>query len=185
MRIIKWMLLGVVVLAVLVELAVPRFAAARIEAGVRERVRDAAGIDARLGDFPVVTRYLVTGKVDEVRVVLRDVVRQEVPFTRVRFDLDGVSLDRAALVRGEVEVTDMDTGRVTAQIDTSDLGPAGEQIPDRVDVAGRQLRLGEAVRVAIPDELVPCPPRAEVEPGQVVLTCTLDQVPSILVRAVG
>lgn len=180
-RLLRWALLVVVLLAGGAEVVIPQLAEAQIESGVRERVQEQARVKADLGTFPVVTRYLLTGEVPKLDLTLRDVVGQEVPLSTVRFALEGVALDRSALLQREVEVTDIDAGVVTAEIALATLDAPID--PGAVEMAGRRLNLGAGLAVAIPEELVPCEPTAEAGNDRVVLTCTIDEVPSILVRS--
>ncbi|HEX2028684.1 MAG TPA: LmeA family phospholipid-binding protein [Nitriliruptorales bacterium] len=181
MRLLRWTLLVVVLLVGGAEIVVPQLAEAKIEEGVRERVREQARVKADLGVFPVVTRYVITGEVPELEVTLREVLGQEVPIGTVRFALEGVSLDRSALAQRDVEVTDIDSGVVTAEIALATLDAPID--PGAVEVAGRRLDLGPGLTLALPRELVPCEPSSEVRNDRVVLTCTIDEVPSILVRS--
>ncbi len=204
---VKKLVAFVVVLAVLwlgVEIVAPQLAEARIEARVRARVRSAAGVSADIESFPMVTTLLLTENVRNLAVSLAEVAGERVTISRVNFALEGVELDRQALARREVEVRSVDSGVITAEVTQGDLSEAlgvdvelrpdavslsvdGASVEADVDVSGRSVQLagaGRQLAVTIPQDLMPCEPEGNVEPGRVVLSCTIDEVPSILVRAV-
>lgn len=187
----------VAVLAVAVELLAPVLAALQIEEQVRERARDAAGVEADVGTFPVVTRLLATERVRRVEVTLDEVARQELRFTAVSYELRGVRLDREALLRGDVRVTAIQGGQVTAEVapdaltealgvpvEVQDglLSAAGVDADVVPEVQGRSLVLpaGGLPGIALPDDLIPCQPEATIEGDRVRITCALQDVPFIL-----
>src|SRR5947209_6606829 len=115
----KRLLLVLGVLATLwlgLEIVAPPVLARSIEAAVRQRDRDAAGVTASVGSFPIVAKGVATSRVDRVTVTLTDVRRVVLRFSRITFDARGVDLDRAALLRGDVEISHVDSGTVTAVI---------------------------------------------------------------------
>lgn len=187
----------VAVLAVVLELLAPVLAGLQIEEQVRERARDAAGVDAEVGTFPVVTRLLATQRVRRMAVTLDEVARQEVRFTAVRYELQGVRLDREALLRGDVRVTAIRGGQVTAEVtpgaltealgvpvDVQDglLSAAGIDAGVVPQVQGRSLVLpaGGLPGIPLPEDLIPCQAEARVEDDSVQVTCALQDVPFIL-----
>lgn len=197
----------IVVLAVLwlgIELVTPQLAETRLEARVRARVRNAAGVSADIDSFPMVTTLLLTENVRNLTVSLAEVAGEQVAISRVQFALEGVELDRQALVRREVEVRSVDEGVITAEVTEGDLSEAlgaevevrpnavrlnadGASVEADLEVSGRSVQLagvGQQLTVTIPQDLMPCDPEGQVERGRVVLSCTIEEVPSILVAAV-
>ncbi|MEX0658101.1 MAG: LmeA family phospholipid-binding protein [Egibacteraceae bacterium] len=198
----KKVLFGLVVLlavaALAVELVAPQLASARIEERVQEQTAGALGVSARVGPFPVVTRLLATNEVPRLSVTIDEVVGQQLPVAAVRFELEGVSLDRDALLGGQVRVRAIDRGRVTAVLDPNVLTDA-LGVPVRiedgqlvVEIAGTRRTLpldvqGGAVRlpaglpdIALPD-ILPCAPDETATGGdRIELSCTIDVPPPFL-----
>lgn len=187
----KFALIVLVVLAaawLAVELVAPPLAESQIAERVATSTEGVTGVDADVGTFPVVTRFLLTGEVRDVEVTLNEVARQQLEFTTVTFGLTGVELDRNAAVNGQVDIRDAEAAVLTAALAVPDLAdslglPVELEGADlQPEVSGRQLTLGDAA-VSLPSDLVPCEPDARVEGDRVVLTCTLDEVPGLLLRA--
>lgn len=182
MRLIRLLVLLAVVWLV-VELAAIPVAGRLIEQQVAARSRGIADVDARVGTFPVLTRFVTTGSVNSVAVTLDRVVRLGLTFTEVRFDLDGVGVDRGALLTRKVRITHIDTGTVTATIDLDGLPPGpGSGTGRNIRVAGRSLVLGR-VTLQLSSELFPCDPRVRQLGRRVIASCVLTDVPPILLDA--
>lgn len=196
----KKVLFGLVVLlavaALAVELVAPQLASARIEERVQEQTAGALDVSAQVGPFPVVTRLLATNKVPRLSVTIDEVVGQQLPVAAVRFELDGVTLDRDALLGGDVRVRDIDRGRVTAVLDPNALTDA-LGVPVRiedgalvVEIAGTEQRLplgseGGALPAGLADlplpDIVPCAPDETATSGdRIELSCTFDVPPVFL-----
>lgn len=163
------------VLAVAAELVSPRLAESRIEAGVRQKARNAASVEADIDSFPFLPRLLLEGRIRNLTITLREVVQQRLTITTVRFGLGGVQLDREALLQRRIRVTDIDSGTVTAEITgdalTSLLGPV--TLPP-----GTRLPAGT---FPVSSDLFPCQAVAEVASAQrVTVTCTLQEPPPFL-----
>lgn len=165
------LLLGVAALAVVAEVAAPMLVESRVEERVRGNVAGAAGVDADAGRFPFVPRLLLDTEVRSLAVTLDEVTGYAVPFAEVTFELEGIHLDRDALFDGEVEVTDIDTGVATVAVDNEALGAIGGDVT------------ANAAGIAVPELLLPCAPQAEESGDRVELSCEIQQVPSVLVRA--
>lgn len=197
-KLLVGLLLLVVVAALAVELVAPQLAASRIEEHVRGQTSGVVEVSADVGTFPVVSRLLLTERVSRLGVTLSEVAGQQLTFAAVRFDLHGVELDRNALLSGDVRVQGMRGGQATAVLDVNALSDAAG-VPVRIEegtlvaevggtrlelplaVEGRALRLpGGLPAVALPD-LVPCAPtETAVHGDRIELSCTLEEVPSIL-----
>lgn len=167
------------------EFAAIPFAESQIEKKVDERAQDVAGASADIDSFPLVTRLLLTGRVNEVSVTLDEVVRQRVTFADVRFELSGVQADRGSILSGKVRVTSIDRGTVTATIDVGRLGSVLGRVLSRVgldvDLDGHTLQVGPA-SFELSSELFPCDPDARLEGEQVVISCTVNEVPEPLLE---
>src|ERR1041385_2942601 len=95
-----------------------------IETQVAARTRDAAAVKASVGTFPIVARFVLTGKISKVGVTLERLSRLALTFTQVRFDLSGVQLDRSRLLKNrEAHITAVDQAAITATLDLSALPP--------------------------------------------------------------
>jgi hypothetical protein len=168
------------------EIAAVPFAERQVEQRVAERNRDAATVRADINSFPLVSRVLFTGRVNEADVTLDRVVRSRLTFAEVRFELAGLEVDRAALIRGEARVTAIDRGTITATIDGGALsglaGRALEAVGADVRISGRALLVGPA-SFQIPSDLLPCDPEARVDDGRVIVSCTIDEFPETLLEA--
>ncbi len=157
-----------------------------VEERVAERNENAATVTADIDSFPLVTRVLLTGNVKELTVTLDEVARQAVTFAQVRFEFSGIAIDRSSLRGGEFRVTAIDRGTITATIDLGAVGGVLGRIATRtgldVRVSGRTLFVGPA-SIELSSELLPCDPDARIEGDQVVLSCTIDEVPEALIEA--
>lgn len=195
------------VLAAVLELVAPAVVEARIEERVRERTREVAGVSADVDSFPVVTRLLVTGRIRHMTLTLDRLVSQRVTFATVRLTVEGLELDRDVLLRQqEIELRDMETGVLTAELTAevlSDLVGApvelrpgqvsvtlgGTAVPAQPEIRDRTLRLGgrriTALSVTLPEELESCTPDLVVQRGRMLLSCRLQELPSLLRDASG
>lgn len=176
----------VLVVGVVAELAAPRLVEAGIEETVRSHTDDAARVEARAAGSPFLPRLLLDGVVERVEVTLTELGGQQLAVGTVSLTADGIQLDRAAMYRGEVEVTAIDTGTVTLLLDEAELSDAlGVPIdldPRVVELAGTALEIaGRGVLdVPLDAEVMPCTPELEVEPPYVRLSCTFDEIPGVL-----
>lgn len=169
------------------EVMAPRLVEDRVEERAHENARGAAAVEADAGSFPFVPRLLLDAEVASLAVTLTEVAGAELQFSRITFELQGIQLDRDRLFDGEVEVTDIDTGMVTAELTDDALGAAGGIAPGEVEVDGRTLSLGPADvspgQVVVPELLLPCEPQAETTEEGLRLSCVFHEVPQVLVRA--
>lgn len=168
------------------ELASIPVAERAIERRVAERNRDVATVQADIDSFPLVSRLLLTGGVREVTITLDRVVRQNLTFAEVRFELAGIEVDRAAILRQDARITAIERGTVTATIDVDALSAALGRIVSLagadVRVRGRALVIGPA-SVQITSDLLPCDPEARADGEQVIVSCTIHEVPQALLAA--
>ncbi len=178
----KWirrLVLLVVVLWVIGELLLIPFAESRIESEISRRSFHVAGVEADIDSFPLAAGVLVTGKVRKLTVTLDRVDRVGVRFASVAFAVSGIAVDRPAILRGHSRFRSIDSGTVTATIELGALGRLASLAGVDVSVTGRTLHAGP-VDVEIPSDLIPCDPQARVSDDQVILTCTITEVPDVL-----
>lgn len=183
-------LLLIVGAAIAAELLAPRLVADRVEERVRERTDETAEVSADAGAFPFLPDLLLDGVMDHLTVTLEEVGGQQLTFASVTFGLEGIHLDRDALFEGEVDIERIDTGLVEVEIDQAavseslgspvDLDPAMAELRERTLVLAPEGAPG--LDVAVPEELLPCTPQMEDAGDRLRLFCTIDQVPSVLVR---
>lgn len=197
-------------LAILAGLLVAADVGARsvAESQIRDRVVVAAGpagdTTARISSFPFLARLLTAGDVSRIRVAATDVTVEGLALARVALDLHGVRLDRDRLLSEQkVVLTDLDRGTAIAEVTAGQLSErlgvavtleqgrarvrvAGQTVTATASVEDNQLRLSvsgfNVPRLRIPRlPLLPCVADAEILPGRIRMTCSVDQVPAELV----
>lgn len=176
-----------------VELVAPGIVEARIEERAEANTEGTAGIEADIDSFPFVTRLLLSGRVQELQVSMSEVLRERLTFTDVRVVLEGIELDRGALMQQDAELRDIARGTVVARLDygrLSDVFGAAEQLgfgDFSAEVRGRSvvvLRNGrEVFDAALPGDLFPCDPTTELTGEAIELRCTFTDIPDWLVAA--
>lgn len=166
-----------------VELAAVPMAEGQMEQRIAERNREAATVAADIDSFPLLTRLLATGLIRKATITLDRVARQEIAFAEIRFELDGIEVDRGAILRRDARITAIDRGVVTATIDA---GAISEAVGRTVSLAGLDVRtegsrlLVGPVSFALTSDVLPCNPEARVEGERIVVECTFEQVPQAL-----
>ena len=177
------------------------------ESQLRDRVETASSpagaTSARIGSFPFLGRLLLSGDVSRIRVAATDVTVEGLTFARVALDLSGVTFDRDRLLaertvvlesleRGTavVEVTQDQLSErlgvmVTLEAGRARVRVAGQTVTAAASVSDNTLRLSVAglsvPALRIPRlPLVPCVADAEIFPGRIRLTCSVDQIPAEL-----
>jgi len=80
--------------------------------------------DASIKSFPFVGRLLVRSDIREMRVGMENLRADVVLIRRLDLYLSDVELERNALLRGEVELTDIGSGRIDALFDGPSLARA-------------------------------------------------------------
>jgi len=159
---------------------------------------------ARIESFPFVGRLLTSGQVSRIRVAAADITVEGLTFARVAVDLRGVTFDRDRfLSERKVVLSSLDQGTASAEVTAEQLSVrlgvdvtllagkaqvrvAGQTVTATASVTGNALRLSVAGMsvppLGIPKlPLVPCVTSAEILPGRIRLSCTIDQVPAELV----
>ena len=202
----KLLLLAVVIAVLLV---VADFGArSAVESQLTERVELAAepegSTSARISSFPFLARLLTSGEVSRVRVVTAGVTVEGLTLARVAVDLDDVTVDRDRLLsERKIVLTALERGTVHAEVTQEELSErlgvpvtleagrarvrvAGQTLTATASVTNNTLRLSvsgfSVPSLRIPRlPLVPCVADAEIVPGRVRLSCSVDEVPAELV----
>jgi len=184
-RVLRRLVVLVVVLWLAVEVAAIPVAKRMIEREVAAHTRNVTAVKASVGTFPIVARFVLTGRVSHASITLERVARLALTFTEVRFDLSGVELDRARLIKSrQARIVAVDQATITATLDTGVLPPrlAG-LLASNARVSGRTLLLGPA-SYQLSSDILPCSPMAQVVGNDVILSCTIDHVPPALLESV-
>jgi hypothetical protein len=183
LRRIRSLVFLLVVVWVVAEFAVTPVANRMIEQRVAAQTRGVEGVKASVGTFPVVTRFILTGRVPKTTVTLDRVERLALTFAQVRFDLTRVEFDRTALLKRQARITAIDNGTVTATLDIGALPAGVARLVSQTGVrmSGRTLLLGSAGFQMSPD-IMPCNPDVRLNGEQVVLSCTIQNVPPVLLE---
>ncbi|MDP1806936.1 MAG: LmeA family phospholipid-binding protein [Acidimicrobiales bacterium] len=178
------------------------------ESQIRDRVVIAAGpageTAARITSFPFLLRLFTAGDVSRIRVSAADVTVEGLTLARVALDLHGVTLDRDRLLSEQkVVLTALDRGTATAELTAAQLSErlgvavtlesgrarvriAGQTVTATASISDNRLRLTVA-GVNVPTlriprlPLLPCVADAEILPGRIRMTCSVDQIPAELV----
>lgn len=178
------------------------------ESQIRDRVAVAAGpageTSAHIESFPFLVRLLTSGDVSRIRVAAQDVTVEDLTLARVALDLHGVTIERDRLLSEQkVVLTALDRGTATAEVTAEQLSErlgipvtleagrarvrvAGQTVTAAASVSDNRLRLAVAgvdlPTLRIPKlPLLPCVANAEILPGRIRMTCTVDKVPAELV----
>lgn len=192
-------LFGVVgVLAVLVvaaELVAPEWVAARAEAAISEETGDRAAVEVDVSGPPLLTPVLATGQVEWLALYLSELGGQRVPVD-VTVELDGVTLDRGRLLRGDLRVTEVDRAQAVVYVDLSGaVPPALQPMADRLAEVGLPRLLeavgggavsqvdGELVLGDLSLPLVDGSCSVSADEGVVITACDLAEVPPWLLTA--
>lgn len=178
------------------------------ESQIRDRVVIAAGpageTAARITSFPFLLRLLTAGDVSRIRVSAADVTVEGLTLARVALDLHGVTLDRDRLLSDQkVVLTALDRGTASAEVTAGQLSErlgvavtlesgrarvqvAGQTVTAAASISENRLRLSvpgfDVPTLRIPRlPLLPCVAGAEILPGRIRMSCTVDQIPAELV----
>ncbi len=177
------------------------------ESQLRKRVEAASppagAASARIESFPFLGRLLLSGDVSRIRVAVADVTVEGLTFARVALDLSKVTFDRDRLLsQQQVVLESLERGAAVAEVTQEHLSErlgvtvtleagrarvlvAGQTVTATASVRHNTLRLAVAglsvPALQIPRlPLLPCVADAEILPGRIRLTCSVDQVPAEL-----
>jgi hypothetical protein len=178
------------------------------ESQLRDRVKLATSpggeTTARIDSFPFLPRLLLSGDVSRIRVSAADVAVEGVTFARVAVDLRDVTFDRDLLMSDrKVVLASLSRGTAVAEVTQDELSErlgvpvtleagrarvevAGQTVTATASVSDNTLRLSvsglSVPALRIPKlPLVPCVAAAEIIPGRVRLSCSVDAIPPELV----
>jgi hypothetical protein len=202
-------LLILVALAALIDIGARLYVQTRVEAAARRELDGVGGVSAKVESFPFVIRLLTSGEVGRFRLTLTDVTGQPVPVERLEVDVHGIRFDRSQLLGGErAQITAIDSAELVATISESAISDvagvavdleegqvtvtfAGDtSVTAAVSVQDGVISFAAAgfppVTVPVPSsDLLPCAVSGRVEHDAVMLTCTTDELPAIVVDAIG
>lgn len=204
----KKLLLALVLLVVaaglVAEVLTPRLVEARIEERVADNTEGRVTVEANVQSFPFLPGLATEGKIRRLTLTLDDVFGQQLP-ADASFGLEGIHLDRQALLEGTVEVRDVDRGTVSVEVteqtlsdalgvpvdirpDAVVLNPAGVSVEADLAVEAGNVVISAAgvggLDVPLPENL-PCEPVLEQEEGVVRLSCGFEGLPAILAQAIA
>jgi hypothetical protein len=207
-------LVVLLVAIVIVDVLARRYAESNVEEAVRRRSGQIGTVAASIDSFPFVGRLLLWSDVPHLDLRIGDIDEDVAgAVEELRVDIDGLELDRGVLVNDRrARITGVDRVRVTAVIDlgqlaavaraagidvtvhdgTATFGTAGVdvEVEAEVTVEGGFVVLTARglppIRLPLPvAALVPCDPSAEIDGDLLVVTCASDQLPEIVVAAIG
>jgi hypothetical protein len=163
--------------------------------------------DASIDSFPFLVKLASSGTVDSFTIDLNGIQDDDLDIEQLSITGDGIQFARDDLMQGTVRVTDVDeaTARltITQEAASEALGVNVVFGPGTVGVdtpAGPVSVSAEVVdgvlSFAAPgigtlnldlglQDYLPCPPSAEAQQGQVVLSCTADVLPPIVLEALN
>lgn len=178
------------------------------ESQLRDRVEASAGpaggSRVRIHSFPFTLRLVGSGEVSRIRASASEVTVEGLTLARVAVDLEGVGFDRDRFFKDrKLVLTSLERGTATAEVTAEQLSDrlgvpvtleagrarvrvAGQTATATASVSNNTLRLSvsgfSVPELRIPKlPLVPCVTNAELLPGRVRLTCSVDRVPAELV----
>lgn len=197
------MVIGIAAAAVLVLAVVELVGRATVADGVVDDARAATGAaegSANIPTWPLVPQVLLTGRVPELELSLREVPGPHYPISAYRASAVDLVAGRGALT-GEPDPVSVDAVRVTVGLDSEDLS-AALGFPVIVRTSRVEVRAGDGpvatATVAVrddhlvlessgfgeyevplpPRELLPCEPVARARDELLELTCRADRWPS-------
>ena len=166
---------------------------------------DTTRVDANISAFPFLPPLLLAGRVSQAKGHFENVKAGGLTFSAVDIELHGVRVNRDRLLKDRrVELTSIDSGTVSVEIDVAELSRrlgvpvtakdgelhvtvAGVVTPVKVSVENNRLvfrAAGLSKSLPIPKtRLVPCATRSTVLANRVRLSCTIDHIPPALLGA--
>ena len=180
-----------------------------IEAAIEARVERVSSVDATISSFPFLGRLVATGRVERLRMHLRDVAEQDVNVEVLTVDATGIRLSRQVLLgESRVKVTAVDDVTATVRISedevrrvsgadirlldgSAEVTAAGATVTATVEAStegGITFSVAGLPSVTVPlpaTDLLPCAPTVEVVLGAVEASCSADRLPQIVVDAIG
>lgn len=159
-----------------------------------------AHADVRISSFPFVGRLAVSGTVPTLDAQVTGVAAGPLTFDRVDVYVSDLKVARGQLVHGQVALRSLRQATVVARVSQASIdqevglpitlgagtvGLSGLQVSANLAVTGDRVAIQvpplPAVSITIPvTKLLPCIGGATLEPGELVVTCTTDQLPPVL-----
>ena len=191
---------GLALVAALIDAGARHYATSRIEARIRVAAPESRGVKARIHSWPFL-QVAVNGHIDEIGAHVAQLVEKPLVFSDVDVVMRGVRVDQGRLAsEGRLVVTHVDSGNVTLTVTASDLaiaagvpvavaGAASEVASARVrisvDAATRQLVLDVAglkrFAFGLPgSNMLPCIPHVAMVGSAATLSCAFTRVPDAL-----
>ncbi len=204
-RILAIVLIIVLLLGVL-DFVAKAWIESKVESAADRELADAIAADASIDSFPILERLAFTGKVKRFTLDLAGIASQPLDVSLLHLELHDVRFDRGSLFSqpkltgvGFVELSAVisegtirkATGQDIRLFGTgATIAVAGQTETARAEVVdtGIELSVEPATRVLIPlpdVDIVPCDVEFHFQKGGLVLTCTSNKVPKILVDAIG
>ena len=203
-------LLMLVVLLVLLLVVADIFARfwieSKVESAAQKRLPDGTTVVASVNSFPLLARLGFTGKVQDFTIDLYDIESKPIDVSQLRLEMHDLRFDRGSVwsnprITGvrfvELQaVISEDTIRDATGVDirlfpdgaTVKIGNNTETVSAELLEAGLELTFGSSFleTIPLPDlEVVPCDVQFRFARGALVFECTTNQVPAILVEAIG
>lgn len=164
-------------------------------------------VEVSIDSFPFLGKLALTGEVSSTTIDLVGLTDPNLEIERLSISADGIVFDRNDLAQGTVRVTSVDS--VAAEmVVTQEAASAAVGVPvvfgqgtigveTAAGVVSTSVAVVDAVvtftapgvgelSIELPlQDYLPCPPSALAEPGRIVLSCTAEQLPQVLLDAIG
>ena len=202
------LVIGLVILGALglgADVGAKSWAEGQIESRARAELPRETSASADIDAFPFMAPLLIGGRVSEVEGHFKNVQAGVLNFSAVDIELRGVRINRNRLLNDrKVELTDIDEGTVSIEIDVGELARV-LRVPVTAKNGELRLTIGgvaAAAKVSVRDNalvfdvagvtrtvtipktrFVPCASRATVLAGRVRVTCTVTEIPPALLGA--
>ena len=196
-------LVGLALVATLIDAGARHYATSRVEDRIRVAAPESRGVKARIHSWPFL-QVAVNGQIDEIGAHVAQLVEKPLVFSNVDVDMRGVRVDQSRLAaEGRLVVTHINSGNVTLSVMAADLAAAAgvpvavaeaaswvasARVRISVDAAKRQLVFDVAglkrFSFGLPGvNVLPCVPTVTVTGPAVVLACSFTRVPDALTAA--
>jgi hypothetical protein len=166
---------------------------------------DVADADASIDSFPFLGKALGQGEVSSFTIDLHDIADERLDIRQLSITGDGIVFDRNDLLNGAIRVRDVESATATLTLTQEAVSEAvGVTVLFTPGVITVQTSAGTVqATAAVVDGVLtfeapgvgtlsldlpvqsylPCPPSAEVQEGQVELSCTADDLPPVVLEA--
>lgn len=165
------------------------------EGAIEQRIEDE--IDARaeveIGSWPVIARALVTEKVNSIALNLADMRVEEIQIESVQIEVTGVKLSRSRVLGGDFKPKDIDRGSIAVVVSKAAIAeaagvPASSLAAGAADITVDQGNMvieasgAPPVSIPFPEEVLPCSASGTLTAEAAELRCTVEEIPSLLLR---